>query len=116
MPPDATLEEFFWQHVVAERQQSAAVVDRERYLGVIRGTDLAGVPREQWATTPVDALTMRDIPVATLAWRIVDALRAMEAAGAEMIPVCDDGRFLGVVRADELLRLEEILEVLDPKG
>jgi CIC family chloride channel protein len=109
VPPDATVEEFFWQHLVGTRQRSVAVVDGSTYLGIARAEDLARVERDQWATTTVADVMRTDVPVATTSWTVADAIRAMDDADADRLPVCDGSRFVGVIGADEIVKLDEIL-------
>lgn len=114
VPSDATLEEFFWQHLVGGRQRSVPVVDGSVYRGTVRADDLAGVDRTVWSSTTVGQVAHHDVPVATPGWRLAEALRAMEDADTDVLPVCDDGRFLGVVRASDVVRLDEVIELIDP--
>lgn len=114
VPSDATLEELFWQHLVGGRQRSVPVVDASTYRGTVRADDLAGVARERWHATTVGELARHDVPVATPDWRLADAVRAMEDADTDILPVCDDGRFVGVVRASDVVRLDEVIDLIEP--
>jgi CIC family chloride channel protein len=116
VPPDASVEELFWQHLVGTRQQSVAVVDGDTYLG-IAGADAVGrLAREAWATTTVAEIMRTDIPTATPAWLVGDAIRAIEQADTDRLAVCSDGRFIGVITAADLVQLDEILERTDTGG
>lgn len=114
VPPDATVDELFWQHLVGTRQLSVPVVDGDDYLGMAEAHTLAEVDRAEWATTPVSEVMRTDIPTAAPRSVLADAIRAMEAAGADRLAVCDDGRFIGVVTAAELVRLDEVLDATAP--
>jgi CIC family chloride channel protein len=109
VPPDANVEELFWQHLVGSRQRSAAVVDGSTYLGIARAEDLAGLDRGTWLTTTVAEVMRTDVPVAALTWKVADAIRAMEEADADRLAVCDGPRFVGVITADDIVELDEIL-------
>ena len=109
-PPDATVEELFWQHFVGGRQYSAAVVDGGRFCGLVCAEDLTSIDRSDWATTPVEKVLRADVPVAAPDTALGDAVRAMEAAGLDRLAVCDDGRFVGVITAAGLVQLDELLE------
>jgi CIC family chloride channel protein len=113
VPPDASIEDLFWQHLVGTRQQSAAVVQGDTYLGLACVEDLSALDREAWATTPVRSLMRTDAPVATPSWPLGDAIRAMEEAGVDRLAVRDGDRFVGVITAAGLLQLEELLERTD---
>jgi CBS domain-containing protein len=110
VPPDATVAELFWQHLVGGRQRAIPVVDGQRYLGMARAEDLADLDRSDWATTRVDAIARRDLPTVGLRQRVDDALHAMDAAGVDRLAVCDDGGYLGVVSVDDVIRLDDVID------
>ena len=58
---------------------------------------------------PSTEVMRTDVPVATTTWVVSDAIRAMEAAGVDRLAVCDGERFVGVIGAEDIVRLEEIL-------
>lgn len=108
-PPDATVEEVFWQHLVGARQQSVAVVDDRSYLGMVRAEDVGAIDRTAWGTTPVHDMMRTDLPVADMTWLLADAIRAIEEYGCDRIAVCDNGSFVGVITAADLVELDEVL-------
>ena len=110
VPPDATVDELFWQHLVGNRRQAVPVVDGSTYVGLVRAEDLPSVERADWPRVPVSRVMRSDVPVATTSWLLADAIRAMEEAETPILGVCDDGRFVGVISAQELVDLEEVLE------
>jgi predicted transcriptional regulator len=109
-PPDATVEELFWQHLVGTRQQSVAIVDGDVYLGIARAEDVGAVERDAWATTRVRDIMRTDVPVADMGWVLGDAIRAIEEANSDRIAVCDSGVFVGVITAADLVELDEVLD------
>jgi CBS domain-containing protein len=50
-----------------------------------------------------------DFPTAAPGWRLREALSAMEAADVDLLPVVDNGRYVGVVTTSEILKLDDIL-------
>lgn len=114
VPPDATVDELFWQHLVGTRQQSVPVVDGATYLGMAEAHRLGELDREAWATTTVAEVMRTDLPTAGPEWRLADAIRAMGESGADRLAVCDDGRFVGIITADDVVRLDEILDATEP--
>ncbi len=108
--PDATVDELFSQHLAGSRQQAVAVVQDGIYLGIASVEDLNGVERAQWAQTRVADIMRTDVPVATHDWILRDAVVAMEEAGTDRIAVCNDGRYVGVITAGDLVRLDDILD------
>jgi predicted transcriptional regulator len=115
-PPDATVEEVFWQHLVGARQQSVAVVDGDRYLGIVAAADLGDLDRAAWAVTHAEDVMRSDVPVASLSWVVRDAVAAIETAGTDRIAVCDGERYVGVITAAGLLEVDALLEQLGPDG
>lgn len=117
VPPDATVSEFVWHHVLGRRQRSVPVVAENRYIGMCRLEQVAAIPRDAWETTPVADVCDPEVPVARPGWTIRDAVAAMEEAGVDEIPVCDSsGAFVGVLSSAEIVKLEEILEETSPDG
>jgi len=115
VPPDATLSEFVWVHVVGNRQRNVAVVAEGRYLGMCLLDDVSEVPREDWDETLVSAVLRDDVPIAHLSWTLRDAVVAMDEADLDRLAVTDaDGAFVGEVRAAEIVGLDEILDETDP--
>ena len=109
-PPDATVEEVFWQHLVGTRQQSVAIVDGLTYLGIVRAEDVGAVERGAWATTLARDVMRVDLPVAHIDWVLADAVHAIEDAGTDRIAVCDGPTFVGVITASDLVELDEVLD------
>ena len=110
VPPDATVAELFWQHLVGSRLRSIPVVDGHRYVGMACAEDLAGVGRDLWSTTTVGAIARRHLPTIGLDQRVDDALRAMDTAGADRLAVCDDDHYIGVVSVDDVVRLDDVID------
>lgn len=114
VPPDATVEEFFWQHLVATRQRTVAVVEGSTYLGVAGAEDVRQVDRAAWPTTAVGDIMRTDTPTASIRWSAADAVLAMDTAGVDLLAVCDGERFVGVVRAEDVVKLDELLGQPEP--
>ena len=111
VPPDATVAEFFWHHLVGNRQTVVPVVDGARYLGLVRLDGLHEVPREEWDTTQVRNIMQDGLPTARPGWNLGQALSAMEQADVDRLAVVDDdGCFVGIVSTGQILRLDDILD------
>lgn len=108
VPPDASVSELFWQHLVGARQPAVAVVDGHRYLGIARAEGLADVNRAAWGSTLVADVTDR-VPAVGLAGRVDDALRVMDEAGADRVAVVDGDRYVGILSMDDVVRLDHVL-------
>jgi CIC family chloride channel protein len=111
VPPDATVAEFVYVHALGRRERTVPVVDGSTYVGLC-GLDMLGdLDRSEWEQTTVEAVMVSDAPAANPSWTLRDAVAAMEDADVELLPVVDDAQsFIGVVMADDILKLDEILD------
>ena len=83
------------------------VTDQERVVGVLGPASLAKVPRERWPTTTAgEAMTpAARVPVAHPEEDAASVLQAMDAEEMPCLPVVQDGRLVGYVSREALLRL-----------
>ncbi len=109
VPPDATLREFYDHHLLMTRETSVPVLDGDDYLGMVSRHDLRDVPPEEWGEMRVGDVVHRDWPAAEPTWRLEEAVRAMELADVDLLPVLDGGVFIGVLTGADIVRLDEIL-------
>src|SRR3546814_15943434 len=79
VPPDATVEEMFWQHLIGTRQQAVPVVDGNTYLGLAGADELGRLERAAWADTTVADVMRHDVPIDTPDWLPAAPIRAMAA-------------------------------------
>ncbi|MFQ5558408.1 MAG: CBS domain-containing protein, partial [Acidimicrobiales bacterium] len=111
VPPDATVSEFVYMHVLGRRERVVPVVRAGSYEGLARLEDLSTIDRDDWETTTIESLMTTDLPTARPSWSLRDAVAAMESADIDMLAVTDDeGAFIGVVTEDDVIRLDEILD------
>jgi CBS domain-containing protein len=110
MPSGTTLTEFFSHHLIGNRERVVVVVDGDRYQGIMRLEELQVVPQEEWSTETVGRHMRTDYPVIGPGALLGDAIRAMEEADVDLLPVLDGDAFVGVVTTAEILSLEEILD------
>ncbi len=114
VPPDATLREFYDQHLLMMRETSVPVLDGSTYLGMVDSDDLRKHKPETWDDIEVSEVLHDDWPCAAPTWTLEDALRAMDVAGVEVLPVLDSGgAFVGVVTSVDIVRLDAILGTTD---
>jgi CIC family chloride channel protein len=114
VPPDVTLDQLVWDHMLRTRHTTVCVVDGAKYLGIVGVDDLSQIERDQWPNVTVGAIAHDDAPRARPGWRIEQAVDAMTTANMEMLPVIsDDTTFVGVITLNDIIRLEEILRRTD---
>ena len=111
VPPDATVSEFVYMHVLGRRERVVPVVSGSAYLGMAQLSQLSSVSRDSWETTSVESMMTTDLPAGSPSWTVRDAVVAMESADIEVLAVTDSAdNFIGVVTEDDVVRLGEILE------
>ncbi len=111
VPPDATVSEFVYFHVLGRRERIVPVVDGEQFLGLARLEDISELDRAEWESTAIGDRTATNLPVARPSWTFRDAVAAMGEADIDVLAVTDpNGAFIGVVTEDDILKLDEILE------
>lgn len=114
VPPDASLREFYEHHLLHARETSVPVLDGQRYVGMVSSDHLREHPPEQWAETDVGAVLDAEWPAASPDWTLEMALRTMDTADVDALPVLDQhGAFIGVVTNADIVRLDEILGSTD---
>ncbi len=111
VPPDATVSEFVYMHVLGRRERVVPVVSGSAYLGMAQLSQLSTVSRDEWETTTVESMMTTDLPAGSPSWTVRDAVVAMAGADIEVLAVTDSaGNFIGVVTEDDVVRLGEILD------
>ncbi len=110
LAPDTTVSAFVWDHALRHRVLDVPVVADGRYLGMAHLHDANALDREHWGEATVGDLMHTSGPAARPSWSLREATRVMEAEDVETLPVVDvDGGFLGVVTAESVVKLDEIL-------
>lgn len=101
-------------YVLSQGQNCFIVTDGEQTQGLTTLSQIRQVPRQRWGWTP-----MRQIMTPLSALKPVRAsesaysvLERMMAEGQSLLPVVDDGRVLGLVRQDSLLRFAQTRSTL----
>ena len=111
VPPDATVSELVYIHLLGRREREVPVVDGGVYIGMCGLEQMSDLERDAWNHTLVADIARRNLPTARPSWTLRDAVAQMDANDTDQLPVTDDdGTFIGVVRADDILRLDEILD------
>jgi len=117
VPPDASLQELYDHHLLLVRETSVPVVEGAHYRGMVSSDDLREHLPSTWADIAVAEVLHAEWPVAGPAWTLEDAMRAMDTADVEVLPVLDDaGSFVGVVSSADIVRLDAILETTEERS
>ncbi len=111
VPPDATISEFVYIHVLGRRERVVPVVSDNEYLGMALLADISEIERDGWDELTIGECMSVDHPTARPTWTLRDAVAAMEKADVDVLAVIDDdGTFIGTVNELDILKLDEILD------
>lgn len=96
--------------MIRDRRLSLPVVEDEHLFGVITLRDLNGISAERRELIPAREVTHRVDPVAPGedVWR---GLQVMERAGLPQLPVVEDGRLVGALRREDVIRGLQLQEL-----
>jgi CIC family chloride channel protein len=112
VPPDTTVYEFIHNLAIGQQVKTVPVLDGNTYMGLCTISACSAVDRELWSETLVVDVMDSEAPVGAPNWYVRDAMVAMQKGDYDMLAIIADGeRFVGVVSADDIVRLEEIIEV-----
>jgi Zn-dependent protease len=103
--PDLRLNELVADYLFGASQRAFPVVAGERLLGLVTMADVRAVERSRWGALTVGEVM---VPRAHLAAVNPDddafeAMLALSRTGADQLPVISDGRYLGLIRRQDIL-------------
>jgi Zn-dependent protease len=104
--PGLKLDQLVDTEVLGAGRRCFFVVDHDRLSGLLTLADIKGIPRERWSVTSVqDAMTPL-VKLRSVGSRddALTALRTMDEADVAQLPVLEDGRLIGAVGREQVLR------------
>lgn len=116
VPPDLSVQDFVMDYVMRRGVRAAPIVDASgRVLGIVSLTDARHISHQAWPTTRVDQIMTR-APLTTLmpSEEVSGAIGLMAQKGLHQLPVVDDGRVLGMLNRDHVLRWIQLKHELTP--
>jgi Zn-dependent protease/CBS domain-containing protein len=123
VPANISLQKLVDEYFLPQGLRSALVVQGDQLAGLITLSDIRHVPREQWPQTPVGTVM---IPVNRLhavspTQDLNDVLSLMARNDVNQLPVVQDGRVVGVLSRDAIMRFIEVhrglgMPVTPPSG
>lgn len=113
-PANISLQKLVDEYLLPHGLRSAFVIQGDQLAGLITLSDVRHVPREQWSQTPV-GLAM--VPVERLHiiapnQSLKEVLTVMNGKDVNQLPVLLDGKLVGVLTRDAVLRSLEIRRTL----
>ena len=116
VPPELSVQDFVLDYVMRQRVRAAPVVDASgRVLGIVSVTDARHISQQAWPTTRVDQV-MTAAPITTVAPsdEVGGAIGTMAEKGLHQLPVVQDGRVLGMLNREHVLRWIQLKHDLAP--
>lgn len=107
LAPDLPLELFVREHVMVHEQPAWPVEEADGTLaGLVTFEDVRKVPQSAWARTPVRDVMRPASSVTSLSPGAAaeEALEELSRREVEQLPVVDDGKLLGLISRQDLMR------------
>ncbi|HXF99712.1 MAG TPA: site-2 protease family protein [Bacteroidota bacterium] len=107
LPGTASVAELVEHYMLKTGVRCSMVVDGDRLRGLVTLHEIKQVPREQWATTSLNAIMLPEERLAevTPETPIDTVLQRMNDENISQVPVVKDGKLLGVIGRDRLLAI-----------
>jgi Zn-dependent protease len=107
VPGDASLADFVEHFLLRSGRRCYVVGESDAPRGIITLTDVLATPRDEWSHTSVQAAMRRADQIYSVApdTKLEDAMRLMDEKNIAQVPVMLDGRALGMISREHLIRL-----------
>lgn len=106
VPPTLPIADLVRDYIMVGDQRAFPVVMNERLVGLICFDDVRRVGQDAWPSTRVaDVMTPgRSLTTVRSDDEVVDALRALAQRDVDQVPVVEDGRVLGLLRRQDIMK------------
>jgi Zn-dependent protease/predicted transcriptional regulator len=110
VPANISLQKLVDEYFLPLGLRSAIVTQADQLAGLITLSDIRHVPREQWGQVPVGhaMIPQERLHVVTPQQSLNDVLPLMVGRDVNQLPVVQDGRLVGVLSRDAIMRYLEI--------
>jgi Zn-dependent protease/predicted transcriptional regulator len=107
VPGDTSLADFVEHFLLRSGRRCYVVGESEAPRGIITLTDVLATPRNEWSQTSVQAVMRRTDQLHSVSpdTELEDAMRLMDEKNIAQVPVMLDGRLVGLIGRDHLIRL-----------
>jgi CBS domain-containing protein len=107
VPGDASLADFVEHFLLRSGRRCYVVGESDAPRGIITLTDVLATPRDEWSHTSVQAAVRRADQIYSVApdTKLEDVLRLMDEKNVAQVPVMLNGRVLGMISREHLIRL-----------
>ncbi len=110
VPANISLQKLVDEHFLPRGLRSAFVMQGDQLAGLITLSDIRHVPRDQWPQTPVGyaMIPLERLHTITPQQNVKDVLPLMTGQDVNQLAVVQDGRLVGVLTREGILRSLEI--------
>jgi len=110
VPANISLQRLVDEYFLPQGLRSALVMQVDQLAGLITLSDIRHVPREQWPQTPVGLVMVpaERLHTVTPQQSLKDTLPLMNGQDVNQLPVMQDGKLVGVLTRDAIIRSLEI--------
>lgn len=115
VPANISLQRLIDEYFLPQGLRSALVMQGDSLAGLITLSDIRHVPREEWSQTPVGhaMIPMEKLHVVSPEQNLNDVLPLMTKQDVNQLPVVQNGRLVGILSRDAIMRYIEIRRNLD---
>ncbi|HEY7418579.1 MAG TPA: CBS domain-containing protein, partial [Ktedonobacteraceae bacterium] len=117
VPANISVQHLVDEYMLPQGVRSVMVMREELFAGLISLSDVRHVPREEWGSTPVGMIMVQadKLHVVSPQQKVLDALPLMNGVNVNQLPVVQDGKLLGALTRESVLRAMEIRRSLKRK-
>jgi Zn-dependent protease len=110
VPANISLQKLVNEYFLPQGLRSALVLQGDQLAGLVTLADIRHIPQDQWSQTPVGfiMIPLEKLHTVTPEQDLNHVLPLMTGQDVNQLPVVDQGRLLGVVTRDAILRYIEI--------
>ncbi len=110
VPANISVEKLVDEYFLPLGLRSVLVTQGDQLAGMITLSDIRRVPREQWAQTPVGSvmIPLNRLHVVYPQQNLNDVMPLITGQDVNQLPVVQDGRIVGVLSRDSIMRFLEI--------
>ena len=110
VPANISLQRLVDEYFLPQGLRSALVMQVDQLAGLITLSDIRHIPREQWPQTPVGLVMVpaERLHTVTPQQSLKDTLPLMNGQDVNQLPVVQDGKLVGVLTRDAIIRSLEI--------
>lgn len=110
VPANISLQRLVDEYILPQGLRSALVMQGDQLAGLITLSDIRHVPREEWAQTPVGftMIPAERLHTVTPQQSLREVLPLMTGQDVNQLPVVQDGKLVGVLTRDAIIRALEV--------